>query len=71
MTSTTNHAGTTARRFSAITFFLGLAFIAQLVAATLGIASIARMEPAPSLVITGAVALTAGAVFARFAGSAE
>lgn len=70
MTSTTNHADTAHRSFSVATFFLGLAFVAQLAAATLGITQILGVDAAPSLVITGVAVLAAGGAFARFTGRA-
>ena len=66
--TTTTKPSTTGRDFSLAEFFIGLAFAAQLAAATLGIAGLAGLALVPAVTLTAA-AMTAGVVaFVRFLG---
>ncbi|MDQ0104436.1 hypothetical protein J2T10_004111 [Paenarthrobacter nicotinovorans] len=58
---TTSTTRTAARDFSFAEFFLGLAVVAQIAVAVLGISELVGLDLVPALIITAA-AVTAGAV---------
>lgn len=63
---TTSTTATAAREFSIAEFFLGLAAVAQIAVAALGICAITELDVIPTIAITATAALAGAASFVIF-----